>query len=373
MELSSEDLLRLNVLLANKPLAIRINESSLVLQALLGEGEATINLSATGRPEKYLQSVRSFLSERALGSPRGYPLYLQRWSRQGQMRQESLEQLLLLGDPTAVYAVICAQGLTDEIARRAWWAVEEAENARCMLEAEAVVKGGTGAVLARYLVDYLPFETETETMIKSVRLALQPGLLEREVVIGLWKKAARKAPYLVGFIAALPDDLPEPGCTRRDCDLLTERLRPLAESGNPYAELISLLVSAKGQLFLQTCRKILEKPSAQEVVSGTFDVLRERLGSLRPEGDPDLTMEQLREEARQCVSGDERARACIEMVPELAAECEALSILSGLGYGVIRPTLKGSTVMGSLMRKKLKPVLEPIMAQLECLLGMNRA
>ena len=53
-------------------------------------------------------------------------MYLQRWTRMGQMRDESLEQLLLLGEPEAVVAVVCAPGLTDELARRAWWAMGNA-------------------------------------------------------------------------------------------------------------------------------------------------------------------------------------------------------------------------------------------------------
>ena len=40
MQLSSEDELRLNVLLANKPLAIRIHESSMTLYGMLRDGEA---------------------------------------------------------------------------------------------------------------------------------------------------------------------------------------------------------------------------------------------------------------------------------------------------------------------------------------------
>ncbi len=209
MELSSEDALRLNVLLANKPLAIRIHESNMTLHGLLAGSDVTIKLNPVGSDERYLKTVRSYLSERALGNPGGYPLYLQRWTRQGRMREESLEQLLLLGESTAVFAVVCAEGLTDELARRAWWAVEEAENARRMLQTDAVVKGETGRLLASYLVEYLPFETDSEAMMESVSKALLPGLLDEAVRQLLWKKAARKTPYLVGFITATPDDLPE--------------------------------------------------------------------------------------------------------------------------------------------------------------------
>ena len=113
MELSSEDNLRLNVLLRNKPLAIRIDESSMILYGLSEKGEAKVQLNPTCRDDHYLRIVRELLSGHVLGSPGGYPVYLQRWTRMGQTRDENLEHLLLLGEPEAVIAVACATGLTD--------------------------------------------------------------------------------------------------------------------------------------------------------------------------------------------------------------------------------------------------------------------
>ena len=214
MELSSEDSFRLNVLLANKPQAIRIDESRLVVYGLVtsypGAGEAKIQLNPTGRPEPYLRLVRELISGHVLGSPGGYPVYLRRWTRMGQMRDESLEQLLLLGEPEAVVAAVYAPGLSEELARRAWWAMEDADNARCLLANQAVRDGSLGSVLADYLVEYLPFEADPEQAMESVRLVLQPGLLEPQRRADLWRRSARKPAYLVGFLQALPDELPEP-------------------------------------------------------------------------------------------------------------------------------------------------------------------
>ncbi len=367
MELSSEDALRLNVLLANKPLAIRIHESNMTLHGLLAESEVTVKLNPVGRDEHYLKRVRSFLSERALGNPGGYPLYLQRWTRQGQMRKDSLEQLLLLGEPTAVFAVVCAEGLTDELARRAWWSVEEAENARCMLETEAVVKGKTGPLLASYLIDYLPFEIEPETMVDSVSKALQPRLLDDAVRHSLWKKAARKTAYLVGFIAACPDDLPDTLPARGDYNEYWEKLRSLADTGNSVALLLLKLLSGQGQSYLDTCQRILTKPSTQDVVNTTLDLMRNYFSALRPEGNPDVSIEELIGEAPGMIAHSKEANTCLKIIPTLIRELEAMTILSGLGFGVLRPALKGSDAMGSLMRKKLVPVLTPVMDRIAVL------
>ena len=369
MQLSSEDALRLNVLLANHPLAIRIDESSMTLYGLLPDGEARVKLNPTLVDEKYLKLVRAMLSEKALGSPGGYPLYLQRWTRMGQMREESLEQLLMLGDKTAVFAVVCAQGLTDELARRAWWASEEAENARCMLQTEWVVKGKTGKVLARYLVDYLPFETDAEAIIESVRMVLQPGLLDEAERLALWKKSQRKTPYLVGFIAACPELLPEQPAPRQDLTQLRGCLEQLVSRGNPYARMLQRSLSGSGQAFVAACQRILTKPPTQDVVTTTLDVMRDYFGEIRPGGDPNLSIEELADEAQGWLAADPGARVIRETLPQLGQELIALRILSGLGYGIIRPALKGSSAMGSLMRRKLEPVLGPVMDQLDVLLG----
>jgi hypothetical protein len=52
LELSSEDNFRLNVLLANRPKAIRIDESKLVVYGLSDKGEAKVVLNPSGRPEQ---------------------------------------------------------------------------------------------------------------------------------------------------------------------------------------------------------------------------------------------------------------------------------------------------------------------------------
>ena len=365
-ELTHEDALRLNVLLANKPQAVRINESSMTLFGLLGDGETSIKLNPNCPDGRYLKQVRSVLSERALGNPAGYPLYLQRWTRMGRMRDESLKELLKLGDPEAVFAVVCAEGLTDELARRAWWASEEPENARRMLQTRAVAEGETGKQLARYLIEFLPFETESETMIESVRVAMRPGLLPESERKALWKKSARKIPYLVGFIAAAPDNLPERMSQRND---LSEICDLLSGDDTPAAGLLLKSLSESGQTLLDACLRILNKPPTQDVITDTLDVMRDYYSALRPAGDPDLAWQQLCDEAAVYVSRTPSLQPLFTRAPALRKEVMAMRVLSGLGYGVLRPVLKGSTATGGLMRRKLEPVLGGISDQLRVLLG----
>jgi len=48
----------------------------------------------------------------------------------------------------------------------------------------------------------------------------------------------------------------------------------------------------------------------------------------------------------------------------LAAESSAIRLLSGLGYGVLRPVLRDATAIGSLMHRRLKPVIDLLLEQI---------
>ena len=100
MNLSTEDSLRLNVLLNQELQAVRIDESKMVVFALTPKGEASVTLNPNCRDDQYLKQVRELFSMHVLGSPGGYPVFLKRWTRMGQQRGgNSLLSLLLLGEP----------------------------------------------------------------------------------------------------------------------------------------------------------------------------------------------------------------------------------------------------------------------------------
>ena len=369
MDLSSEDALRLNVLLANRPQAIRIDESALTLHALTEKGESTLTLNPTCREDLYLRKIREALSGHALGSPGGYPVYLKRWSRMGQTRDDNLEQLLLIGEPEAVVAVTSANGLTNELARRAWWINQDPDNARRMLRNQRVRAGGIGPELARFLIEYLPFETEPLTIVESLRLVLQPGLINEETRGVLWKRCARKPIYYLGFLAGIPDQLPQLPSARAMSADESESWRALADSGNSYATMMQRVSCPQGQAFIMTLLKVLEKPANQDVVTLLLDVIRDYFSSLRPEGDPDLTLEALQKEADTLQ--DEALQVCCGVNETREAELRTLYLLSGLGYGIVRPVFSRTDAIGSLMRKKLAPVLAPLKQHLQLLLEQS--
>lgn len=375
MELSNEDLLRLNVLLANPIEAIRIDEASMTVCGLAGATEARVRLNPTGRAEQYLRRVRELLSGHVLGSPGGYPAYLQRWTRMGQTRDARLAELLMLGDPEAVVAVAGAPGLTDELARRAWWCLPTADNARCMLARECVVAGTMGRVLAEYLMEYLPFETEPLHMINSVRLVLQPGLIDAEARRSLWSRGKSKSTLLIGFLAEVPNDLPEAIPARADFPQYQATLAGLAEVGNACAAVLMRTLDSPGQTFLQVAEKALRRPSNQDAVVCLLNAVGAYFKPCQLDAvaqDMDAILHTARETWRQAVTGTgghAELNALAAMDSALGREVQALLVLSQVDENLLNTIFAHTTAVGTLMNKKMEPVVLPILAQFAVLRG----
>ena len=382
MELSSEDALCLNVLLATNVQAIRINESSMTVHGLTDRGEATVTLHPNCRHEQYLKLVREALSEHALDSPGGYPVYLRRWTRMGQLRDETLPQLLLTGEPEAVVAVVHAHGLTDELARRAWWIMPTAEIARRMLERPAVAQGTMGKVLADFLVEFLPFEEDHYAIIETIRFLLYSGLVDEETKSKLWKKGRHKNAYYVGFLEQTPDALPNPVAARSDWEALTPALESLMQQGNPYAQQIYRTLSASGQTFLHACEEVVRHPAAQEVVNVMFNALGNYFRSdITEQLSGNGTMDDMvRNGEALCslliASESDQGNALqtlLQALPQLKPEICAILILSGVSASLAEPIFARTTAIGTLMRTKLEPVTLPLLQQIAVLRGKSVA
>lgn len=388
MPLSNEDSLRLNVLLAQQVSAIRIDEGKLVLYALTQKGEAKIRLNPNVRNEKYIKEVKDFLSSKALGAPGGFPMFISRWNRMGDVRHSSVDKLLLLGEEEAVAAVVNNKNITADIAKSAWWAIQSAENARSMLAIEAVVQSDIGSELASFLIEFLPFEEDPLNMLISTRLVLQAGLISDDEVLKLWKKAKSKNTLYIGFLDVCPDNLPEPVAEHSRYREVRDKLSELVAADNPYAVTICQLLSAKGQTFLKTAEAAFKRPPNYDIVGALIESIRSYVFVAQPEagqsqqqyelglsmqGEPQTDINQITaltndifyEENNICCS--DKLKAVQSAVPELAAQLQAILFLSRTPQTVLAPTIAHSTAVGSLMRKKLKPVFDPILMHLRLL------
>jgi hypothetical protein len=372
MALSAEDDLRLNVLLAQELHAVRIDESKMMVFALTAKGEAKVPLNAIGKDEAYIKEVKALFSTYVMDSPGGYPVYLKRWTRMGQARDESLAQLLLLGEPEAVVAVVHAPGLTDELAARAWWAMPTAENARRMLEKQAVVEGETGKVLAEFLIEFLPFEEDQSDMIESVRLVLQPGLISQQEKEKLWSKTKTKRSFYVGFLHAAADDLPVDTPAHAEYEKIKQQLAPLMAQRNPYALMLEKVFSAKGQAFIQTVESALKKPVNQDVVISLLAATAKYFEIIIPQQFTEDNIETICNEAEQlCCAQSEEVNEVISAldlaVSDITKYLCAMTVLACLSVKLVNPIFVRSNAIGTVMRKKIKPVTDPIFEQLQIL------
>lgn len=372
--LSNEDNLRLNVLLSQNVQAIRIDEGKMMVYGLTDKGEARIKLNPNVRDEKYIRSIKETISSHVLGSPSGYPIYIKRWTRMGQARDQSLESLLKLGEPEAIVAVVHAKGLTDEMARRAWWAMPSAENARRMLEREAVAQGEMGRVLAEFLLEFLPFEEQAQDIIESVRLVLQPGLITDKERLALWEKGQRKNVFRVGFLLAEPNDLPEQQAAHASYEDINAKLQTHIDQGNVYAICLSMLHSEQGQGFLHTVESIMGKPSNQDVVVMTLEAVRAHLNDVRLEGAGRREIQAIDDDVEylfQSVNGTIPAglSELANDLPDSIDVIKAMMKLACVGVDVVNPIFAQSEAIGTAMRRKLEPVSKPLLQYCAVLRG----
>ena len=371
LQLSSEDNLRLNVLITQAE-AIRIDENEMIVYGLQGEQEMRVALNPTMRADKYLEQVRELLASVVLDSPGGYPIFLRRWSRMGQIDSDQLDRLLRIGEPEAVMAVVSAPGLTNELARRAWWIAPYSEYARQMLENPTIVEAEMGAILAEHLVEHLPFETEHSDMLHTVRLVLQPGLINEEQRQKLWDRGRSKSTYRVGFLVTLPNGLLESDEARNDFAEISVKLQSLLDDSNPYAQLLLKLLDSGGQTFCRVVNESMHRPADQDVVSALFDAIGSYFGSLRIHNGQLRTVEEIEQIVEGMMSHPAEAlKNLLDAAPELESEVRAMLFLAHFDEAVILPVFSLTDAIGSVMQKKIAHISEPMLAQINRLLGLD--
>ena len=367
-QLSPEDSLRLNVLLRQNLQAIRIDESKMAVFALTDKGEAKVPLNPTGKDEAYLKEVRQLFSTHVLGSPGGYPVYLKRWTRMGQERSdESLQQLLLLGENEAVVAVVHAPGLTNELARRAWWITPNSENARRMLEKEDVVTGDMGPILADFLVEFLPFEEDQQAMIDSVRLVLQPGLISAEQHQKLWDRGQRRTSFYIGFLKAQPDSLPAQATKHPEHDSIQKQLHPFLEEKNPVAEQLCRALCAGGQAFLKTTQQVIKKLNNQDAAVALVEAIEDYFAPLRPDTKRRREIDEIISDAETCCHDNSNSADILKVDPAHHDKIRAMFILAMVSEQLLAPVFGQTDAIGSVMRKKLSHITTVMLEQLSLL------
>jgi hypothetical protein len=308
--LGAEDNFKLNVLISNS-IAIRLDTYKMCVYGLTKDKkEQVLQLSDENNHDKYIDEVQAFLVNKVLGIMGGYPSYLKRWSRMGEVSSKNLKELLMLGNVEAVIAVVNVKELDLEIIELAWWCATntdyQAEIGRYLLNKENVVTHSVGQDIAQYLFEFIPFiENQTELM-DSVFLILNGNLLSQEQRQKLLKQGERKTVFLIGFLE-----------------------RNLIDS------------------FAQTAQKILKKITHETVLYRVLDQIGKHYQ--HPMVQALTTIEALEQQAENINTTDLKARL----------------LLAGVSEKLVVHEIASQNLAGSNIRKQLKFILEPIQKALE--------
>ncbi len=372
MSLSSEDQLRIQVMLHNDPKALRIDESQMVLYAWTENGEASIPLSPNLPNEQYLKMLREMLSEHVLGSAGGYPLYLKRWSRMGHTGEQHLQQFLLLGEPEAVVAVANSPALTVELARLVWWAVtntaQQAEQGLHMLRRDCVVVDPLGKEIAYFLMEHLPFVTEPEEVLAILAGVLQEGLLDEQQIERIWQRSQErgKGIYQIAFLQGRPWALPEAVAAHPQWSQWQQQLQPLQQ--NRVAELLLRLADSSGQTFLSHVNRLLDTVANEISVYALMNAVGSLFAPLQWPLDDERLLSAC---SLGAVLKQADVVAMLELTPDLRPQLEAMALLAHVRQEVVFKSVLHSGSVGRSLRKKLKPEFDLIRTNLQILLGAS--
>jgi hypothetical protein len=342
--LEPEDILKLNVLIATS-VAIRIDTYKLTVVGLNAQfKEQIIALKPSGDSEVYIKEVKKLLVTQVLGAMGGYPSYLKRWSRMGQVESSNLTSLLKLGEVEAVVAVSNSTNLDNDLLKLTWWCAtntdNQAEIGRFLLTKPFVLNTQTGREIAQYLLEFLPFVDDIEQLIDTTSLVLQEGLIEQKDKDRLWKQGQRKTAFLVGFVERMRGNLPN------EFNLKI----PNYEHSD-----LQIINNQQSQLFLTTLGHILKKINQEYVLYRALEVLGQYMSH------QDISMQNTIEKITNQVS-DLSLTANNEQ-----DKLDARLLLAGVSEKLVVSTISAHNLTGSAIRKKLAHVLEPIQQALKTL------
>jgi len=248
-----------------------------------------------------------------------------------------------------------------------------ADHARRMLERECVVQGSMGKVLAEYLIEHLPFENNAHIIMDTVRILLQPGLIDDKTRFTLWRKGEMDNAYHAGFLASVPDSIPEQISAREDFSYIEAKLAPLISSGNIFARYLHRVLSGPGQTFFHYFDEVLRYPADKDVVIVLLDALDSYFSKLRAQHPcSGETVEAITANVETYLANEptvSSVRQLLQAVPAMEQEIHALLALSCIDVDIATPIMSQTTASGTLMRKKMEPVSLPILQLIASLTG----
>ncbi len=175
-----------------------------------------------------------------------------------------------------------------------------------------------------------------------------------------------------GFLHAAADDLPIEVDAHPEYETINQQLLPLIEQGNAYAIMLDKVLSSKGQAFIKTIEDALNKPGNQDVVVSLLSAVSKYFETIVPEQFTEHDIESICSEAEALCCGENAQLN--EVVVALEGTTDnaqkylcAMTVLACLSVKLVNPIFSRSDAIGTVMRKKIKPVTDPVLEQLHIL------
>jgi hypothetical protein len=153
-------------------------------------------------------------------------------------------------------------------------------------------------------------------------------------------------------------------------------LKSLLDAGNPYAAQLCRTFSSSGQAFLEIAERVLNKPANQDVVVALLEVIGAYFQSLRIDDKRRRQIEVVIRDARSANEPNAQTptplKTVLEAIPEFSDQIRAMLILSMLSEQLVAPIFGRTNAIGTVMRKKINPVTEPILEQFSLLRGFGK-
>ena len=136
--------------------------------------------------------------------------------------------------------------------------------------------------------------------------------------------------------------------------------------------MLAKVLSAKGQATIKTIEDALKKPGNQDVVVSLLAAVSKYFETILPQqfARDDISTICTQAETLCCGDNDEIKHVIAALngdAEKVKKYLSAMTILACLSVDLVNPIFARSDAIGTVMRKKIKPVTDPVLEQLHIL------
>jgi hypothetical protein len=202
-------------------------------------------------------------------------------------------------------------------------------------------------------------------VISTVKLVLQPGLIAEDIRQRIWSRGTHRNAYHLGFLDANPNDLPNPLPARADFNEHRTTLQQLADAGNGTAALLMRVLAGPGQTFLAVSEDQIRHPLDKFTAAHLFEIIGNYFGPVRGllAADDDVGQVVAAAEAAVDEPRDQGLATLLATAPALTREVRAMLVLGATREALITPIIAQTSATGTVLRRKLEPVTNALLAE----------